>query len=170
MVQNVNPASQFVPAPQRTPQSQNKQSQTLTQTSRTDSVSFNASISLRQSQDIVVNRAFEQLRAVVDEARAALGIPEGQETDTSAGGTANRIADFALNFFSKYAENNGLADDEAGRAQFADFIGGAINQGIDEARGILEALNALNPEVNTGIDQIGELIQGRLKDFVTNGL
>ena len=170
MVQNVNAAVQNLPAGERSSQPRPAILQSQTKSSRVDSFSFSAKISFSQSQSIVVDRAFEQLRAVVEEARAELGIPEGEVLDTSPEATANRIADFALNFFSQYAENNGRADDEAGRSQFADFIGDAITQGIDEARGILTALSALDPEIESGIDQTADYIQGRLDDFVTNGL
>ncbi len=121
-------------------------------------------------QNIVVERALAKLGDVVRQAREELGIPTDAMLDTSPEATANRIADFALGFFSKYAENNGLQDDEAGRAQYADFIGKAISQGIEEARGILGALQALNPDVADGIDQTAQLIQTRLDDFVANGL
>ena len=78
-------------------------------------------------------------------------------------------ADFALGFFAQYAENNNLEDNEEGRAQFAAFIGDAINQGIDEARGILTALNALENN-SFDIDKTSGIIQSRLDDFVQNGL
>lgn len=170
MVQNVNAAAIDLPVSGKLIQSRPALPQKFAASSRTDTVSFSASVSTSQAQNVVVDRAFEKLRAVVDEARAALGIPEGETLDTSPEATANRIADFALNFFSKYAENNGLSNDEEGRRQFADFIGGAINQGIDEARGILTALSALNDNVVAGIDKTATLIQGRLDDFVKNGL
>lgn len=138
---------------------------------RIDVLTFSTNaVSTTEAQEIVLNRAFEKLRAVVAEAREALGIPQGQEVDTSPEATANRIADFALNFFSAYAENNGLANDEEGRAQFADFIGGAIAKGIEEARGILTALSALNPDTESSIDQIASLVQARLDAFIANGL
>ncbi|MFM1919783.1 MAG: hypothetical protein RLZZ303_1417 [Candidatus Hydrogenedentota bacterium] len=120
-----------------------------------------------QAQGIVLERAYERLRQLVGDARAELGIPEGAVLDTSPEATANRIADFALGFFGKYAENNGLADDEAGRKQFVDFIGKAVAQGIDEARGILGALNALNPEISGNIDKTAEIIQQRFEDFIS---
>jgi hypothetical protein len=122
------------------------------------------------SQRVVLERAMEKLRSVVSEARAALGLPEDAVLDTSPEATANRIADFALNFFSKYAENHGLANDEAGRQQYADFIGKAIAQGISEARGILDSLQALNGEVSGNIDTTSDIIESRLQDFVANGL
>jgi len=127
-------------------------------------------ISTRQATEIVIERAMEKLRAVVDNAREELGIPEGAVIDTSPEATAGRIADFALGFFPKYAENHGLNDDEEGRKQFADFIGGAIQQGIGEARSILMSLSALNPEIESNISSTWDIIQQRLDDFVANGL
>jgi hypothetical protein len=110
----------------------------------------------------------DKLRSVVTDARAALGIPEGTQIDTSPEATANRIADFALGAFDNWLKNHaGLADEDA-RKQFAGFIGGAIQQGISEARGILSSLNALNPDVNTNIDSTWDVIQTRLNDFVAN--
>jgi len=127
-------------------------------------------ISSGQAQNIVTERAYERLRQIVSDARAQLGLPEDQPLDTSPEATANRIADFALGFFSKYAKNNGLEDNEEGRKQYATFIGTAIQQGIEEARGILTALSALNPQISQNIDKTSSLIQQRLDDFVKNGL
>lgn len=141
-----------------------------TQGTKGDSVQFGANPpNAADSQRVVLERAMEKLRSVVSEARAALGLAEDAVIDTSPDATGNRIADFALNFFSKYAENHGLSDDEAGRQAFADFIGGAIEQGISEARGILESLQALNGDVSSNIDRTSEVIQSRLEDFVRNG-
>ncbi|MBI2424863.1 MAG: DUF5610 domain-containing protein [Candidatus Hydrogenedentes bacterium] len=137
-----------------------------------DIVDFGSSgkVSPGQAQGIVLERAYEQLRAVVGDARADLGIPEGVELDTSPDATANRIADFAIGFFSKYAKNNGLEDNEEGRAQFAKFIGGAIETGIGEARDILGALSALSPQIDNNINQTASVIKQRLDDFVKNGI
>ena len=136
-----------------------------------DTVSFGqgAPLSKGDTQNVVLNQAFEKLRAVISEARAALGIPEDATLDTSDDVTANRIVDFALGFFQQYAENNNLQDDEEGRAQFAEFIGDAIMQGISEARDILSALKALDGNA-LDIDKTQDLIQSRLDDFVANGL
>ena len=126
-------------------------------------------LSSDQSMQIVVERAMEKLRSVVTDARAALGIPEGEQIDTSPEATANRIADFAIGAFERWLNNHkGLAEDDA-RKQFADFIGGAIQQGISEARDILGSLSALSPDVNTNIDTTWQIIQDRLNDFVANG-
>jgi len=123
-------------------------------------------VSEGKAQGIVLERAYERLRQVVGAAREELGIAEGTELDTSPEATANRIADFALGFFSKYAENNGLANDEEGRRKYVEFIGKAVTQGIDEARGILGALNALNPNISANIDKTAEVIGKRFEDFI----
>ena len=127
-------------------------------------------IDTKKAIQIVNERAMAQLRAVINDARASLGLPENAEIDISAEATAGRIVDFALGFFNRYAENNQLEDNEEGRQQFASFIGKAINQGISEAREILGALQALNPEVDNKINSIADIIQQRLDDFAANGL
>ena len=174
MVQNVQNTSTAYPVEKNLQSSKTTYTASFSasvQVSKTDEVSFSSGgVSKGQAQHIVLDRAYEKLRTAVGDARTALGIPEGEAVDTSPEATANRIADFAINFFSKYAENNGLADDEEGRKKFADFIGGAIGQGIEEAKGILTALSALNPDIQTGIEDTASYIQKRLDDFVKNGL
>lgn len=128
------------------------------------------SVSNTQAMNMVVERALDKIRSVVTEARQQLGLSDNDVLDTSPEATANRIADFALSFWSTYAEKHGLEDTQDNRQQFADFIGGAINQGIGEARGILTALSALNPEVDDNINKTSNVIQSRLQDFITNGL
>ena len=145
--------------------------QSLSVSAKHDSVKFGqgAPLSHDQSMGVVLERAMEKLRGVVDDARAELGIPEGALLDTSPEATANRIADFALGAFDAFHRNHEeLGEDEA-RQQFADFIGGAIQQGISEARDILTALSSLSDDVNNDIDATFEFIQARLDDFVANG-
>lgn len=139
---------------------------------RRDTVEFGTQgrVSTQEAMNMVVERAMDRLRAVVTQAREELGLPENAILDTSPEATAQRIADFALGFFSKYAEQHGLEDNEEGRKQYADFIGAAIGQGIAEARDILTALSALNPEVNNQIDETASIISQRLEDFIANGL
>jgi len=125
----------------------------------------NGPITARQTIEIVTERAMAKLQSVVGEARAALGLPEGEAIDLSAEATANRIVDFALNFFDNFRANNKEMGDDA-RQAFIDLIGPAIKQGIDEARGILSALQALTPGADNKIDAISALIQERLDAFL----
>lgn len=174
MVQNIQNASTAYPVDKNVQTTKSNSTASFSasvQISRTDQVSFSkGGVTEGQAQSIVLDRAYEKLRAVVGDAKSALGIGENDPLDTSPEATGNRIADFAINFFSKYAKNNNLADDEEGRKKFADFIGGAINQGIDEARGILTALSALDSNIQSGIDATSTQIQKRLDDFVKNGI
>jgi len=138
-----------------------------------DVVDFGSSGELTESETsgIIYERAMAKLQAVVDDARAQLGLAEGEAIDTSAEATAGRIADFAIGAFDAWRSHSGrdqLSDEDA-RAQFAEFIGAAVTQGIDEARGILGALNALDPDVTNKIDTIASLVQDRLDAFVANG-
>ncbi len=124
-------------------------------------------LSTEQAISIVTERSMNKLLAVVSDARTQLGLSENDPLDVSPEATANRIADFALNFFDKYMEQHPEVSGDDSKKQFADFIGGAIGQGIEEARGILGALSALNSDVDNHINSIADLIQKRLDDFVS---
>ena len=150
-------------------QSYSKQTQNSATALAQDSLDLGTSgpLSTKDAIDIVTERSMNKLLEVVNQARADLGIPEGSVLDTSPEATAQRITDFALGFFEKYLENNPGLEGEEARKQYADFIGGAINQGVEEARGILDALSALNPDVENHITSITDLIQQHLDAFVS---
>jgi len=132
-----------------------------------DKLELNTITGTKNSMQVVLDRAMEKLRGVVNDARAALGLPDDAVVDTSPEATANRIADFAIGSFSAWQKNHkDLPEDEA-RKQFASFIGGAIQQGISEARGILQGLNALSPEVDSNIETTWNVVQDRLNKFVS---
>lgn len=132
----------------------------------------NGAVSTKEAMGVVLERAMAKLKSVVEEARAALGIPEDAVIDTSPEATANRIADFALGAFEKWRSNDksrlALADEDA-RKQFVEFIGAAVEQGIGEASDILNALGALSGEVQDNIAQTQSFIQQRFDDFILNG-
>lgn len=133
----------------------------------TDVLEFGStSLTFTQSTNIVLERAYDKLRGIVDGARADLGIPEGAQIDTSAEATAGRIIDFALGAFEAFQKNHNELGGEDARRAFADFIGAAIHQGISEAQEILGVLNALNPEVDAKIGDISSIITQRLEAFV----
>lgn len=121
------------------------------------------------SQDemrVILESAYAKIQGVVDDAKAELGIEAGAVIDTSPEATANRILDFALGFFEQYRENHSELGDEEAREQYAEFIGGAIQEGIDEAREILGALSAIDETTESGIVSIEGLIQDGLNAFV----
>lgn len=128
----------------------------------------NTEVSAEQAMNMVYERSLAKLQSVVAEARAELGIPDDAVLDTSPEATAARIVDFALGLFDRWLANHPEYGEDEGRRAFSDFIGNAIGQGIEEARGILTALNALTPEVGGNVDTIASLVQQRLDDFAAN--
>jgi hypothetical protein len=153
----------------------------LTQTRRTETTHLSAvfsgdrieigfsKVSVEDTIRVVTEKSLEKLLSVVNDARAELGIPEGAIIDTSPEATAGRIVDFALGAFSRFQDNHPELQGEEARQAFSDFIGEAIQQGIQEARDILSALNALDEGTNTLIDNISQIIQDRLDLFVSGG-
>jgi hypothetical protein len=135
-----------------------------------DTVEFGGSnLSPEQVNGIILERALEKLSGIVAEAREALGLAPEAELDTSPEATGNRIADFALGFFGQFQQNNPELSEEDAKQQFIDLIGGAIQQGISEARDILSALSAINDEVDNNISSIEQIIQQRFDAFLGAG-
>ena len=104
--------------------------------------------------------------AAVEESAANDQLSQLQEY-FSPENTALRILDVATSFFG--ISETGLAEGnvEAARRKFADFIGGAINEGFSQARTIL---GDLPEDVGAGIDSTHSLVFAGLEDFVKNGI
>ncbi len=104
--------------------------------------------------------------AAVEEAAAQDQLSALQEY-FSPENTALRILDVATSFFG--VSDTGLAEGnvESARRKFADFIGGAINEGFSQARAIL---GDLPEDVSSGIDKTHSLVFSGLEDFVKNGI
>lgn len=85
--------------------------------------------------------------------------------DTSPEATAERIVDFATQFFSVHQEQNSNMDFDEQLNSFMDIIGGAIDQGFTEAKDILEGLQVLEGDIATGVDQTYSLVQEGLQAF-----
>ncbi len=78
--------------------------------------------------------------------------------------TAERIAGFALSWYGQWLD--GREDSTEVRAEFAEYIGAAVQKGFDEAAAILGVL----PEnTQAGIDQTHEMVFDALENFVENG-
>ena len=117
---------------------------------------------------IVTERAIMRIRAVVEQAKVELGLPEGAELDTSVEGTATRIVDYATGLYDTWRGNNAELGEEEARQRFANLIGGAVSQGVSEARDILTSLQALNPDVDQKVTDIESLVQERIAQFAAN--
>jgi hypothetical protein len=85
--------------------------------------------------------------------------------DFSPEAVAERIVGFATGFFSSYLENH--PDEESGRqlSGFMDLIRGAIDQGFEEARDVLDGLGVLSGDIAANVDRTYDLIQEKLGAF-----
>ena len=81
--------------------------------------------------------------------------------------TAARILDVATSFFSVSETGQTQGNTEAARRTFADFIGGAINEGFKQAQGLL---GNLPEDVQAGVDKTHTLVFSGLENFVKNGV
>ncbi|MCW8982943.1 MAG: DUF5610 domain-containing protein, partial [Gammaproteobacteria bacterium] len=79
--------------------------------------------------------------------------------------TAERIASFALNFYSAYQQQHPDMAQEEGVNAFIELMTGAVEQGVNEAREILDGLKVLEGEVEQNIDKTMALIKERFDAF-----
>ncbi len=79
--------------------------------------------------------------------------------------TAERIFDFATSWYGQWLD--GREDNGENRAEFAEYIGAAVEKGFREAQSILGALPG---EVQGNIDRTHELVFNAFDNFVENGL
>jgi hypothetical protein len=126
------------------------------------------SLSADKSMQVVYERAMQKLQSVVSDAKSALGISDDEELDTTPEATANRIADFALSGYDQWSKKHTNLSDDESRKQYSDYIGGAIQEGISQARDFLKSLNSLTGDVDSNINSTWETIQKRLNDFVSD--
>lgn len=88
-----------------------------------------------------------------------------QGVDTSAEATAERIVSFATQFFSVHQEQNSNMTFDEQLNSFMEIIGGAIDQGFDEAKDILSGLKVLEGDIADGVEQTYSLVQQGLQAF-----
>ncbi|QYK13768.1 DUF5610 domain-containing protein [Shewanella rhizosphaerae] len=88
-----------------------------------------------------------------------------QGVDTSPEATAERIVSFATQFFAIHQEQNSSMSFDEQLSSFMDIIGGAIDQGFDEAKDILSGLKVLEGDIAAGVDKTYGLVQEGLQAF-----
>jgi len=137
-----------------------------TKTKSTDRLDIGSEkITVGSAFRVLTDRVLAQIKAAVDEARAVLGVSPGL-LDTSPEATADRIFNFAVGFFEAYRSQHPELDDETARESFVDLVGGAVQQGIQEARDILTAIAPISESVNAGIDKIAQILENRFTQFL----
>ncbi|MCG9711548.1 DUF5610 domain-containing protein [Shewanella insulae] len=105
----------------------------------------------------------EELAPTMGEHAIETAVEQG--VDTSPEATAERIVSFATQFFAIHQEQNrGMSFDDQ-LSSFMDIIGGAIDQGFDEAKDILSGLKVLEGDIEAGVDKTYGLVQEGLQAF-----
>jgi hypothetical protein len=85
--------------------------------------------------------------------------------DTSPQATADRIVGFATAFYQKFSEQNPDMPEEERLDKFIALVGGGVDKGFEDARGILDGLGVLNGKVSDDIDSTYSLIQEGFAKF-----
>ena len=85
--------------------------------------------------------------------------------DTSPEATADRIVSFATQFFSVHQQQNSNMSFDEQLDSFMTIIGGAIDNGFEEARDILSGLKVLQGDIADGVDKTYGLVQEGLQAF-----
>lgn len=85
--------------------------------------------------------------------------------DTSPQATADRIVGFATAFYQKFSEQNPDMPEEERVDKFLSLVGGGVDKGFEDARGILDGLGVLEGKVSDDIDSTYSLIQEGFAKF-----
>lgn len=85
--------------------------------------------------------------------------------DTSPQATADRIVGFATAFYQKFSEQNPDMPEEERLDKFLSLVGGGVDKGFEDARGILDGLGVLEGKVSDDIDSTYSLIQDGFAKF-----
>ncbi len=85
--------------------------------------------------------------------------------DTSPQATADRIVGFATAFYQKYSEQNPDMPEEERLDKFLALVGGGVDKGFEDARGVLDGLGVLNGKIAEDIDSTYSLIQDGFAKF-----
>ena len=92
-----------------------------------------------KSLRLVADKSMQKILEMTQLAAKELGYDPGT-MDTSPEATSSRIANFAIGLFGLYRKQNPDMDDETALNEYQKLISGAINNGYQEALGVLSAL------------------------------
>ena len=131
------------------------------------SIKFNSTLG-DQPLSLVLKTALQGINEALKEMGVDTSVEDAFESgiDFSPEATAERIVSFSTQFLSAYREQNADMDDEESLTSFVNIIRGGIDQGFDEAKDILSALNVLDGEIADNIDKTYALVQEGLQAFV----
>jgi Domain of unknown function (DUF5610) len=123
------------------------------------------------SLDISLEMVVERTTARIQSSLGGQDIPVGDATsfggmaDFSPEAVSSRIVDFATGFLGAFTDNHSEQPEGAAVSEFESLIRGAIEEGFNQARDIIEAMSAMTTEVGGTIDQTFELTMQKLDAF-----
>jgi len=130
-------------------------------------LTVNRRIDYSYTQRVLTDTMEDKLNTALEEAgldiRAEDLLQEGTEVTPEA--TAARITEFAVSFYDAYKQNN--ADDEAEMQLdgFVELIKGAVEEGFEDSREILEGIARVPERITQDIDRTLELTMEGIDAF-----
>jgi hypothetical protein len=88
--------------------------------------------------------------------------------DFSSAATAQRIFEFSISLFGVYQAQNPDESAEAALANFEQIVRDAIDEGFNQARGILEELGRLDDSTSQFVDETYSILQQLLDAYFNN--
>lgn len=120
-----------------------------------------------QPMSLVLKSALQGINEALQDIQPEASLKDSYESgiDFSPEAVAERIVSFSTNFFSAYQEQHPELSEQEARDSFTELMIGGVEQGVGEAKEILEALSVLEGDVADNIDKTMELILERFESF-----
>jgi hypothetical protein len=144
-------------------------------------------VSLSSQNDplsLVYKSAIENLNDILKPELGDNAIQNAASQDNSPEATAGRILSFIKSAFGLFSQNSKTGDSTEGADsadgaadtskrdanidKFMSLIQKGVDQGFDEARGILSSLKVLNGDIASNIDKTYEILKKGIADFVAS--
>ena len=144
-------------------------------------------VSLSSQNDplsLVYKSAIENLNDILKPELGDNAIQNAASQDNSPEATAGRILSFIKSAFGLFSQNSKTDDSTDGTDsadgtadtskrdvnidKFMSLIQKGVDQGFDEARGILSSLKVLNGDIASNIDKTYEILKKGIADFVAS--
>jgi len=133
-----------------------------------DQVDQSSSSIKEQPLALVLKTALQGINDALKEIEPTQSLQQSysSEEDFSPEATADRIVTFSTNFFESYQQQHPELDEQEARDTFAGLMLGAIEEGVGEAKDILESLSVLDGDIADNIDKTMQLIEQGFDKFI----
>jgi len=137
---------------------------------------FNASI-VQASLSVSIQSSNEPLSVLLKTALTGINealkddygdnaIQNAVSQDNSPEGTAGRIVSLSTAFYDAFKKQHTGEDEGDVLNQFIATLKKGVDQGFQEARGVLQGLSVLNGDIASNVDKTYELVQKGYADFI----